>query len=280
MFYKRICEGLVLHFRLLFAKNNCVLKAKEQGVSGGRKQLVYHRLLGLITVNTRGDLTLSIVDMRLICLDVFDILISVRAPGHIFTQVISIFSYTPCRFFIKMWKWERERLRHSHKKVEVKNTVLEVLLAFQFFSFVYLSAPQITPRENVSAGQEAQSTQKDDYAGLNYLCLPLTHLSVLSPRILELLGGSKGAWIYLHSLGNQQVQRKLSSGINYTGKTTKASGEPQVLWLKNDLLKKDLISPTGTRWPQGRWPWLSGQIVRVLDLRSQNTPSVPVDLLE
>ena len=66
-----------------------------------------------------------------------------------------------------------------------ESSVLEGLLAFQrgesLSSFVYLSVPQLTPGEKLRSGQEAQSTQKDDYTTQVYLCLPLTCPSVSSP---------------------------------------------------------------------------------------------------
>lgn len=53
---------------------------------------------------------------------------------------------------------------------------MEVLLTFQWgeSSFVDLSVPWLTPGENLSPGQEAQSTQKEDYTTQDYLQLPLT----------------------------------------------------------------------------------------------------------
>lgn len=67
-----------------------------------------------------------------------------------------------------------------------KHSVLEVLLAFRWgeslHCFVYLSVPRLTPREKLSSAQEALSTQKDDYTTQDYLCLPLTLPSMLSPR--------------------------------------------------------------------------------------------------
>lgn len=71
-----------------------------------------------------------------------------------------------------------------HQKVG-ESSVLKVPLAFQWgeslSSFVYLSVPQLTPGENLSSGQEAQSTQKDDYRTQDYLCLPLTCRSISAP---------------------------------------------------------------------------------------------------
>lgn len=37
------------------------------------------------------------------------------------------------------------------------------------------------PRENLSSGQEAQSTQKDDYRTQDYLCLPSHVVSISAP---------------------------------------------------------------------------------------------------
>lgn len=75
-------------------------------------------------------------------------------------------------------------LGHSHQKVG-ESSVLKVPLAFQWgeslSSFVYLSVPQLTPGENLSSGQEAQSTQKDDCRTQDYLCLPLTCRSISAP---------------------------------------------------------------------------------------------------
>ena len=75
-------------------------------------------------------------------------------------------------------------LGRIHQKVG-ESSVLKVPLAFQWAeslsSFVYLSVPQLTPGENLSSGQEAQSTQKDDYRTQDYLCLPITCRSLSAP---------------------------------------------------------------------------------------------------
>lgn len=79
------------------------------------------------------------------------------------------------------------------------------------------------------------------------------------PQGVGLRWCSKGAWIYHYSRGNQWVWQKLSSGINYTGKTTQALGESEVSRFRNYLLKKYLMFPSGIQWHQGRWPWISGR---------------------
>lgn len=72
------------------------------------------------------------------------------------------------------------------------------------------------------------------------------------PQRARQCGCSQGARICHYSQGKQQVWWKLSSGINYAGKTTKESGESEVSWLRNYMLQKYLMLASGTQWPQGR----------------------------